>query len=97
METDKNVQRFMQDDFFRQFIVRFVLCLTLLKTHVAFKEPHHFPQIVPSLPSDLLMDSSSGLLKDVVLKIQELVGLVNVTSMYNFESLSAEGSGAPTS
>lgn len=86
----------MQDDFFRQFIVRFVLCLTLLKTHVAFKEPHHFPQIVPSLPSDLLMESggSSGLLKEVGLKIQELVGLVNVTTTYSFESLSADGAGA---
>ena len=86
----------MQDDFFRQFIVRFVLCLTLLKTHVAFKEPHHFPQIVPALPLDLLMESGggAGLLKDVVSKIQELVGLVNVTTIYNFESLSSDGAGA---
>ncbi|KAJ1554066.1 hypothetical protein HK405_006110, partial [Cladochytrium tenue] len=35
---DKSFKRFLQDDFLRQITVRFVLCSTILMSHVHFKE-----------------------------------------------------------
>ncbi|KAG0213621.1 hypothetical protein BGX31_001253 [Mortierella sp. GBA43] len=40
---DKSVRRFLQDEFLRQFIIRFSLCHTILKAHVAFTEPKNLP------------------------------------------------------
>ena len=71
----------MQDDFLRQFLVRFVFCTHLLRRHVAFKEAHHFPSIYPSLPSTL----EKGVLPEVLSALQELVGVVNVGEKYSFE------------
>lgn len=70
----------MQDDFLKLFIVRYIFCLTLLTHHKGFKEPHHFPSIYPSLPSDL----EHGL-ATIVPQIKELVGFVNVAGHYEFE------------
>lgn len=36
---DKSFKRFLQDDFLRQFICRFVLCNALLNSHNSFKDP----------------------------------------------------------
>lgn len=74
----------MQDDFLKFFIVRYVFCLTLLKHHKSFKEPHHFPSISPSLPSEM----EHGL-PGIVPQIKELVGFVNVGVHYEFEEAPA--------
>lgn len=36
--VDKNVKRFMSDDFLYYFIVRFVLCGVFLRYHSSFKD-----------------------------------------------------------
>lgn len=78
--VDKDIARFLQDDFLRQFIVRFVLCSTLLHYHNGFKEPQHFPSIYPPLGMEIKE------VPEVVAKIQELAGFVNVGGHYHFEN-----------
>lgn len=36
---DKSYKRFIQDDFLRQFVVRFIITTLLLSSHTAFKDP----------------------------------------------------------
>lgn len=74
----------MQDDFLKLFVIRYIFCLTLLKHHKSFKEPHHFPSIHPSLPSDM----EQGL-PSIIPQIKELVGFVNVGGHYEFEEIPA--------
>lgn len=35
---DKPLRRFLQDEFLRQFMIRFALCHIILKAHVSFSE-----------------------------------------------------------
>lgn len=36
---EKPLRRFLQDEFLRQFMIRFALCHIILNAHIAFVEP----------------------------------------------------------
>ncbi|KAJ3338096.1 hypothetical protein HDU91_001316, partial [Kappamyces sp. JEL0680] len=79
LTTDKSYKRFIQDDFLRQFCVRFVLTSVLLSAHTAFKEAKNHPVANPPMPPALLTNP------ELVSKIEELVKLLNVGALYAFE------------
>ncbi|KAI9034332.1 protein SCAI [Hyaloraphidium curvatum] len=68
---DKAYRRFAQDDFLKQFIVRFIFFSALLPLHTAFDKPKYLPSSYPALPSALLSDS------DLLAKIHEAVALAD--------------------
>ncbi|KAF9304964.1 hypothetical protein BGZ74_011871 [Mortierella antarctica] len=75
---DKPLRRFLQDEFLRQFMIRFALCHTILKAHVSFTEPKHLPMSYPSLPVSVLEST------EVLSKIRALAILANATC-FEFE------------
>jgi hypothetical protein len=59
---DKAFKRFMQDDFLRQIIARFVICSAILEAHNSFKEPkvlekiesnHHLKNVFLNVKTNL--------------------------------------------
>ncbi|KAF8979128.1 hypothetical protein BGZ46_005773 [Entomortierella lignicola] len=75
---DKPVRRFLQDEFLRQFMIRFALCYIILKAHTAFTETKHLPVSYPTLPASVLESA------DVLSKIRSLAVLANATC-FSFE------------
>ncbi|KAJ3088344.1 hypothetical protein HK102_008983 [Quaeritorhiza haematococci] len=82
---DKAINRFLQDDFVRQFFVRFVLSTSILQCHNSFKDPKHFPSCHPPLPTNL------STAPEIIAAIRELVQLADVGGLYNFP----DGTAAP--
>nr|CAG8501637.1 1617_t:CDS:10 [Entrophospora candida] len=80
---DRPIKRFLQDDFLRQFLVRYVLCYAILKSHTSFEEKH-LPYSCPQLPSSIL-DSP-----EILTQIKELVTTTQVESRYSFPNLETE-------
>ncbi|KAI8918066.1 protein SCAI [Entophlyctis helioformis] len=80
---DKSYKRFAQDDFLRNFIVRYILCHAILSNHTAFKDPKHLPAAYPPLPQSILAAP------ELTAKIQELVQIVNIGSLYSFGETAA--------
>ncbi|KAF9314197.1 hypothetical protein BG003_004397 [Podila horticola] len=70
---DKPLRRFLQDEFLRQFMIRFALCHIILKAHVSFSELKHLPMSYPSLPASVLEST------EVLSKIRALAILANAT------------------
>ncbi|KAF9391216.1 hypothetical protein CPB97_007185 [Podila verticillata] len=75
---DKPLRRFLQDEFLRQFMIRFALCHIILKAHVSFNESKHLPTSFPSLPASVLEST------EVLSKIRSLAILANATC-FEFE------------
>ncbi|KAG0328975.1 hypothetical protein BGZ99_003839 [Dissophora globulifera] len=75
---DKSARRFLQDEFLRQFMIRFALCYIILKAHTAFTEPKHLPTSYPLLPASVLESP------EVLSKIRSLAVLANATC-FSFE------------
>ncbi|KAF8933561.1 hypothetical protein CPC16_001259 [Podila verticillata] len=75
---DKPLRRFLQDEFLRQFMIRFALCHIILKAHVSFTESKHLPMSYPSLPASVLEST------EVLSKIRSLAILANATC-FEFE------------
>jgi len=85
---DKSYKRFIQDDFLRQILVRYVLCCNVLQFNEQFKEPSHYPSCNPPLPQSLLFDPQ---IKE---KIKELITLMEVTDKYSFDDTQASANGS---
>ncbi|RIA93193.1 protein SCAI [Glomus cerebriforme] len=81
---EKPLKRFLQDDFLRQFLVRFVLCQSFLRAHTGFKEEKHLPKSCPQLPSSIL-DS-----QELLIKVYQIVKEAQVESYYSFPTLEIE-------
>ncbi|KAF9907752.1 hypothetical protein EC991_010622 [Linnemannia zychae] len=75
---EKPLRRFLQDEFLRQFMIRFALCHTILNVHTAFVEPKHMPTCYPPLPASVLESP------EVLSKIRSLAVLANA-SCFSFE------------
>ncbi|KAG0298896.1 hypothetical protein BGZ96_004203 [Linnemannia gamsii] len=75
---EKPLRRFLQDEFLRQFMIRFALCHTILNAHIAFVEPKHLPTSYPPLPVSVLESP------EVLSKIRSLAVLANA-SCFSFE------------
>ncbi|KAG0075783.1 hypothetical protein BGZ92_002728 [Podila epicladia] len=75
---DKPLRRFLQDEFLRQFMIRFALCHIILKAHVSFTEPKHLPISYPTLPVSVLEST------EVLSKIRSLAILANA-NCFEFE------------
>ncbi|KAF9094064.1 hypothetical protein BGX23_002558 [Mortierella sp. AD031] len=75
---DKPLRRFLQDEFLRQFMIRFALCHIILNAHIAFVEPKHLPTSYPPLPVSVLESP------EVLSKIRSLAVLANA-SCFSFE------------
>ncbi|KAF9195376.1 hypothetical protein BGZ50_004752 [Haplosporangium sp. Z 11] len=75
---DKPVRRFLQDEFLRQFMIRFALCYAILNAHIEFTEPKHMPMSYPPLPASVLESP------EVLSKIRSLAILANATC-FSFE------------
>jgi len=85
---DKSYKRFIQDDFLRQILVRYVLLCNVLQFNEQFKDPSHYPSCNPPLPQTLIYDPQ---IKE---KIKELVTLMEVTDKYNFDDTQASANGS---
>ncbi|KAG0244540.1 hypothetical protein BGW41_007303 [Actinomortierella wolfii] len=70
---DKSLRKFLQDDFLRQFMIRFALCYNILRAHNAFNEPKYLPMSNPALPSSVLESP------EVLAKIRSLTILAKAT------------------
>ncbi|KAK9710050.1 hypothetical protein K7432_008683 [Basidiobolus ranarum] len=70
--------KFLQDDFLRRFITRFVFCHAVFTCHSSFNDPTHFPTASPSIPEEILSSPK------VIQAIKELVQLTESQSHYNF-------------
>ncbi|KAF9974234.1 hypothetical protein BGZ73_002420 [Actinomortierella ambigua] len=70
---DKSLRRFLQDDFLRQFMIRFALCHNILHAHEAFNEPKYLPMSNPALPNSVLVSP------EVLAKIRSLTILAKAT------------------
>ncbi|CAG8658022.1 12187_t:CDS:10, partial [Racocetra persica] len=81
---EKSLKRFLQDDFLRQFLVRFVLCSALLKAHNSFQNEKHFPSSCPPLPYTLF-DSPN-----LLAKLSQITKEAQVESLYSFPTLVVE-------
>ncbi|KAF9921451.1 hypothetical protein FBU30_008494 [Linnemannia zychae] len=75
---DKPLRRFLQDEFLRQFMIRFALCYTILNAHNSFVEPKHLPSSYPPLPTSVLESP------EVLSKVRSLAVLANA-SCFSFE------------
>ncbi|KAF9436436.1 hypothetical protein BGZ76_003998 [Entomortierella beljakovae] len=75
---DKPLRRFLQDEFLRQFMIRFALCYIILNAHTEFTEPKHLPTSYPALPATVLESP------DVLSKIRSLAILANA-KCFSFE------------
>ncbi|KAL6601207.1 hypothetical protein LY90DRAFT_668791 [Neocallimastix californiae] len=84
---DKSYKRFIQDDFLRQILVRYVLCCNILQFNEQFKDASHFPSCNPPLPQTIISDPQ---IKE---KIKELITLMEVTDKYNFDDTQAATNG----
>ncbi|KAH6560057.1 hypothetical protein BASA50_003204 [Batrachochytrium salamandrivorans] len=80
---DKSYKRFTQDDFLRNFVVRYILCYLILEHHVAFKDAKHLPSVYPTIPQSIMTAP------ELIVKIHELVKLAGVESLYNFSEEAA--------
>ncbi|EGF83974.1 hypothetical protein BATDEDRAFT_34022 [Batrachochytrium dendrobatidis JAM81] len=78
VNIDKSYKRFTQDDFLRNFIVRYIFCYSILEHHNAFKDPKHLPTAYPPIPSSIMTSP------ELITKIQELVKLASAESLYSF-------------
>jgi len=85
---DKSYKRFIQDDFLRQILVRYVLCCNILQFNEQFKEPSHYPCCNPPLPQSLIFDPQ---IKE---KVKELITLMEVSDKYNFDDTQASTNGS---
>ncbi|CAG8602640.1 16175_t:CDS:2, partial [Racocetra fulgida] len=83
-KIEKSLKRFLQDDFLRQFLVRFVLCSALLKAHNSFQNEKHFPSSCPPLPYTLF-DSPN-----LLAKLSQITKEAQVESLYSFPTLVVE-------
>ncbi|KAG0362186.1 hypothetical protein BGZ54_008739 [Gamsiella multidivaricata] len=86
---DKSVRRFLQDEFLRQFMIRFALCSIILKVHTAFTEPKHLPTSYPLLPASVLESP------EVLSKIRSLAVLANATCFSFEDPITASQDPAP--
>ncbi|KAJ3183275.1 hypothetical protein HDU85_002301 [Gaertneriomyces sp. JEL0708] len=71
-------KRFLQDDFLRQFLTRYVFCDAILHAHTGFKDSQHFPS---SFPPMLPTIASTP---EITSKLQELTNVAGVDKLYNF-------------
>ncbi|GAA5798761.1 hypothetical protein HPULCUR_004167 [Helicostylum pulchrum] len=78
--VDKNVKRFMSDDFLYYFIVRFVLCGIFLRYHSSFKDERSFPSSFPSLPDSVYVSS------EIVTMLGDLTAIADVGTYFSLPS-----------
>ncbi|KAJ3154060.1 hypothetical protein HDU86_004985 [Geranomyces michiganensis] len=71
-------KRFLQDDFLRQFLIRYVLCTAILHAHASFKDPQHFPSCFPPLAPSL------AAAPELTAKLRDLVAAAGVGGLYEF-------------
>ncbi|CAG8562859.1 4802_t:CDS:10 [Acaulospora colombiana] len=81
---ERSLKRFLQDDFLRQFLIRFVLCNVLLKSHTSFQEEKNLPSSCPPLPSTIF-DSP-----DLLAKLSQITKVAQVEKFYSFPTLVVE-------
>ncbi|KAI8065378.1 uncharacterized protein B0P05DRAFT_589953 [Gilbertella persicaria] len=75
--VDKNVKRFMFDDFLYYFIVRFVLCGIFLRYHSSFKDEKSFPTCCPSLPESIYVST------EIVTMLGDLTAIADVGTYFS--------------
>ncbi|KAJ2797831.1 hypothetical protein H4R21_004164, partial [Coemansia helicoidea] len=69
-------RRFLGDDFLRQIIARHVLCCAVLRLHVDFARPEHWPQASPECLADVAADPG------LVSGVRELIALCEAEQLY---------------
>ncbi|KAI7888173.1 protein SCAI, partial [Mucor mucedo] len=75
--VDKNVKRFMSDDFLFYFIVRFVLCGIFLRYHSSFKDEKSFPTCSPALPESVYVST------EIVTMLGDLTAIADVGTYFS--------------
>ncbi|KAI9365026.1 protein SCAI, partial [Pilaira anomala] len=78
--VDKNVKRFMSDDFLYYFIVRFVLCGIFLRYHSSFKDEKSFPSSFPVLPESVYVST------EIVTMLGDLTNIADVGTYFSLPS-----------
>ncbi|KAJ3019218.1 hypothetical protein HKX48_002294 [Thoreauomyces humboldtii] len=81
---DPAIRRFLQDDFLRQFMIRFVITDAILHAHTSFKDPQHFPTCFPPLVPTLTTAP------ELTNRLRELVTAAGVAGSYEFPAASED-------
>ncbi|KAJ2707195.1 hypothetical protein H4R19_004932 [Coemansia spiralis] len=82
-------RRFLSDDFLRQIIARHVLCCVVLRLHLDFNRPEHWPQASPECFADTA--ANPGLVSHV----RELIALCEVDQLYRMDDAQSRSSSPP--
>ncbi|KAI8368679.1 protein SCAI [Choanephora cucurbitarum] len=88
VNVDKNIKRFMSDDFLYCFIVRFVLCGIFLRYHSSFKDEKAFPSSVPSVPESIYVST------EIVTMLGDLTAIADVGTYFSLPAYAS--SSTPT-
>lgn len=88
--VDRNVKRFMSDDFLYYFIVRFVLCGIFLRYHSSFKDEKSFPSSSPSLPDSIYVST------EIVTMLGDLTAIADVGTYFSLPVYATAASAAPS-
>lgn len=72
-----DVKRFLQDDFLRLLVARYVLCYMVISAHRLTKDPKHLPSCSPSLSDEIYSNSA------LVVGLQALVELTATGLIYS--------------
>ncbi|KAI8919103.1 protein SCAI [Powellomyces hirtus] len=87
---DPSHKRFLQDDFLRQFMIRFVIADAILHAHTSFKDPQHFPTCFPALVPSLASAP------ELTNRLRELVNTAGVAGSYDFPAVETAAAVAPS-
>ncbi|KAI8378542.1 hypothetical protein BD560DRAFT_389678 [Blakeslea trispora] len=90
VNVDRNIKRFMSDDFLYCFIVRFVLCGIFLRYHSSFKDEKAFPSSVPSMPESIYIST------EIVTMLGDLTAIADVGTYFSLPAYASSSSSTTT-
>ncbi|KAJ1725971.1 hypothetical protein LPJ61_005512 [Coemansia biformis] len=84
-----SVRRFLGDDFLRQIIARHVLCCAVLRLHLDFNRPEHWPQASPECFAEALAAPP------LASRVRDAIGLCEVDQFYRMADAPDRSPGPP--
>ncbi|KAJ2809321.1 hypothetical protein H4R20_000224 [Coemansia guatemalensis] len=86
-----SLRKFLGDDFLRQIVVRHILCCVVLRLHLDFNRPEHWPQASPEYFVDVLAAPA------LVRKARDIIQFCEVEQFYRTDESVGELSPSPPS
>ncbi|KAJ2608550.1 hypothetical protein H4S08_004409 [Coemansia sp. RSA 1365] len=86
-----SLRKFLGDDFLRQIVIRHVLCCVVLRLHLDFNRPEHWPQASPEYFVDVVVAPA------LVRKARDIIQFCEVEQFYRTDESVGETSSSPPS